>query len=928
MKKKTILALALMLSSLSLQAANTVESVSQVSSAITLNDDVDYHISSSTPFANGGSINITNTNHAIVFLDNVLPSVAKTMLTKITINGAKAVEDVNCQVRLYMRGAMIIPYTAKNVLTVYTGEDFTGDSSNDYEVDQIYNLKGKSMDNKISSFKLKRGYMVCLGTQADGKGGYSRVFIAANDDKEISLRNTILNKRVSFIRISKWLDTTKKGWAGTWSTETQNLFNTSWCYNWDDSNHRDWTDRDYVTQKHHKEWPGTTSVGNNTSGANILGMNEPDNDNDPNEHPLTVDQALALWPEVMATGRRIGSPAVAGKYDNWLYQFIDSIDARGWRCDFIAVHAYWYSDKSSWESQLKNISKRCGNRPIWITEMNYGANWTGWPGSNTNGNAANYAIEKQHMAPTLDFLNSAPYIERYAFYNNVQACRYAINTGDESLKDKGYLTPIGEYYAALPDKNAYNPDYDYVPKSPKMYEPQDLKFTFVPRTSLLSMTWSDKNGEFCDSVFVECRLGTRGKWERIATIDVIDASPAQYSYKYTITEPGEYYYRIHTIDYKGTDHYSDIVNNSVNGSEGTEDTQWGTFQTASTEDTYCFFEHSFANKPIVVCGSPSFNDEKVIPVERLSTFGTSNNIYTSVALNYLPWNADGTSKLTKAEQSSYFVVKSGNGTIGGLNYEANFKGGVRSDTVTITFQKPFAQAPVVFTTPQYSSNNYPAMVRVFDVTNTGFKMVQQCQKGMTEKYPKLGAITVNYIAIEKGESAVGDKLIAVGDTLMKFTSSAVANQLNPNDQSANPIYFAQYQSANRSVASVLRLRTSKSNCFLKVRVDNTDTGNCAISLSSPIEETIGWMRISDNPAGIATPKVSTNNALLITVNGVSLEIDDVDASAATIYSLNGVAESSVKMVSGKATVDLSTLSTGVHIIKTTSGKTAKIVTGK
>lgn len=925
MKKKTIFALALMLSALSVKAANSVETVNQVSSAVILNDDVDYHISSADPFADGGSINITNTEHAAIILDNVLPSKAKTMLGKITVNGARAIEGVNCQVRLYMRGALILPYTENKVLTVYTGENFTGDAENSYEVDQIYNLSGKSMDNKISSFKLKRGYMVCLGTQADGKGGYSRVFIADKEDKEINLRSTILNKRVSFIRISKWLDTTKKGWAGTWSTETQNLFNTSWCYNWDDSNHRDWTDRDYVTQKHHDVWPGPTSVGNNTSGANILGMNEPDNNNDPNEHPLTVDQALALWPDIMATGRRIGSPAVAGNY-NWLYQFIDSIDARGWRCDFIAVHAYWYSDKSSWESQLKNISKRCGNRPIWITEMNYGANWTGWPGSNTNGNAANYAIEKQHMAPTLDYLNSASYIERYAFYNNVQACRYAINTGDESLKDKGYLTPIGEYYAALPDNMAYSSDNEYVPKSPKMYEPQDLKFTFVPRTSLLTINWTDKNGEFCDSVFVECRVGTKGKWERIATVDVIDKSPAQYSYRYTVAEPGEYYYRIRTIDYKGTEHLSNVVNNSVNGSEGTEDVQWGTFQSASTENTYCFFEYPYAKKPVVVCGSPTFNDEKVVPVEHISTFSASNNKYTAVALAYQPWNADGTSALTKAEQSTYIVAKDGNGNLGGLDYEAGYQSSVRGDTVTVTFAKPFAKTPVVFATPQYSNTKYPSNIRVFDVTPTGFKLVQQRQKGVSTA--SFSSVTVAYLAIEKGQAYAGGKLLTVGDTILKFTSAASIPRFNVKSQDVAPMYMAQFQTANRTVTSLLRIRSTKEGCYVKVRVDNTDTGNCAISLNSPIEETVGWMCISDDPTGIAAPQVKTSQPLLITVNGSSLDIEDNMASAATVYSLNGVAETSVKMVDGKASVDLSTLSAGVHVIKTTSGKTAKVVTGK
>ena len=89
--------------------------------------------------------------------------------------------------------------------------------------------------------------------------------------------------------------------------------------------------------------------------------------------------------------------------------------------------------------------------------MNYGANWTGWPGSNTSASDANYAIEKQHMGPILDYLNDASYIERYAFYNNVQDCRYAVANNK--------LTPIGEYYANLRPAMAYNSAREYIPIS-------------------------------------------------------------------------------------------------------------------------------------------------------------------------------------------------------------------------------------------------------------------------------------------------------------------------------------------------------------------------------------------------------------------------------------------------------------------------------
>lgn len=399
--------------------------------------------------------------------------------------------------RIYNAGAMILPYSGNQPLTVFAEADFGGESSNNFVVNTKYNLtsSNKTFNNHIRSFILKRGYMVCLGTKGDGTG-YSRVFIADKADKKINLASVSkpLNGRVSYIRISKWNDVIKRGWAGFWNDGVQEKFNTGWCYNWDASDHRDWVDREYVTQHHHEGWPGIADVGEVTGSANILGNNEPDNKADDKEQDIDVKNVLANWPQMMATGRRLGSPAVAGDY-NWLYEFIDSIDARGWRCDFIAVHAYWYKDHPGWKSQLEDISKRCGGRPIWITEMNYGANWTGWPGSDTKGTDANYAIELQHMGPVLDYLNDAPYIERYAFYNNVEECRYAI-AGDK-------LTPIGEKYANLAPKLAYNSDYEYVPRNPRTYNPSDLTVSFVPRTKTCAMTFKNHSGEFVDDIMVE-----------------------------------------------------------------------------------------------------------------------------------------------------------------------------------------------------------------------------------------------------------------------------------------------------------------------------------------------------------------------------------------------------------------------------------------
>ena len=72
-------------------AKNTTTQVEQVTSAITLSEDVDYVITGTDPFTTTGSINITNKDHAVVILKKIRPSKALSYLGYITIDGQPAV---------------------------------------------------------------------------------------------------------------------------------------------------------------------------------------------------------------------------------------------------------------------------------------------------------------------------------------------------------------------------------------------------------------------------------------------------------------------------------------------------------------------------------------------------------------------------------------------------------------------------------------------------------------------------------------------------------------------------------------------------------------------------------------------------------------------------------------------------------------------
>lgn len=527
-----------------MMAGNTTETVSQVSGTVTLSTDVDYVITATNPFADGAVLDIANTERAVVILPNVKPSAAATHLNHIRIDGAKAVKNTNCMIKIYANGSIILPH-GKNIspLTVYTGKGQTGESDS-FAVGTRQSLENHALNNKIQSFTLKRGYMVWFATKsASNNPGYNRIFIADKEDLKVDLPN-ILSSSVSALRVSQWNDASKKGYAG-WDPAFNEPLNTTWCYSWD-AGVNIWDDREYVTHHHHEGWPGISEVGNNGTSANILGNNEPDNTGDDREQVNSVAEVLATWPEMMATGRRLGSPAVAGNYA-WLYEFMDSIDARGWRCDFVAVHAYWYSDWGSWNSQLSGIRNRTG-RPIWITEMNYGANWTGWPGSDRTGSAANYAIQMQHMKPIIDGLEATPWIERYAYYNWVEDCRKVI---DGSMK----LTPIGEYYANKESGMAYSSTYNVVPKLPKMKDPSDFSVRYDKDSHTATLTWREYNGEYNGGITIERRMPGEA-WQTVGNAP-LQESAAWYTYKDKNSLNG-YEYRVCVEDAAGTKRYTRV----------------------------------------------------------------------------------------------------------------------------------------------------------------------------------------------------------------------------------------------------------------------------------------------------------------------------------------------------------------------------------
>ena len=527
-------------------AANTKTTITQVTTTVTLSDDVDYIITGDAPFAGDGLITITNTEHAVLILQNIKPSKASSWLKYIQINGVKAANNSNCQIKLYNRGCIILPYAGGDnfkPLTVYSEKNFEGESCNDFGLEHsggyMNTLTDAKLNNRIRSFKLKRGYMVTFSLKAGGRG-YSRCFIAADKDLEMASLPALMDNSISSYRVFKWYDAGKKQLANDLNTTTMAALDVQSSYTWSEG-HNMAPDYECVPNHIYEDYPSSRAIGKATWSPHSKNNNEPRNTSD--DHPQDLNTILNNWENMMRTGMRLCSPASWDGSDYWnatgfLAEFLDSIDARGWRCDIIDLHCYWaegsFGNMHYWSDKYK--------RPIWISEWCWGASW------NHNGAFADGVTQSQvkgALERICTNLNNWDYVERYYYWNGEAPI--------SRLYDGG-LTPAGEYYAAMKAPMAYNGKYDFVPKTPKQYAPSNFSVEYDNKKGLAVLKWDDKNGEMNSSMSIMRKAGSGKAWEVLCNV-AIQEDAASYTFTDSAAMIG-YQYQIVVKDANNQDRKS------------------------------------------------------------------------------------------------------------------------------------------------------------------------------------------------------------------------------------------------------------------------------------------------------------------------------------------------------------------------------------
>lgn len=176
----------------------------------------------------------------------------------------------------------------------------------------------------------------------------------------------------------------------------------------------------------------------------LLAFNEPDLTEQSN---MTVDQAIELWPRLMETGLRLGSPAGAAVESTWVEEFMAKAKEKGYRVDFLTLHVYQdFTHPGSVESFRQALERLYAKYqiPIWITELgciDVEPLWGGY----TRYDELSHEASTKYIKEVTDMLESLDYVERYAWFvdssSNVTGTDYTrlFDTTTDELTEEGLV---------------------------------------------------------------------------------------------------------------------------------------------------------------------------------------------------------------------------------------------------------------------------------------------------------------------------------------------------------------------------------------------------------------------------------------------------------------------------------------------------------
>lgn len=850
---------------LTANAVNTVTTVAQVSAEVTLADDVDYVITDAVPFVEGGKVNITNTEHAVLIIQSIRPSYVlknKWLENRVFIQGEQAVDGVNCQVRMYAHGTIVLPYSKDfKPLTVYSEKNFEGMAVDDFGLEHtggfMNSLTDAKLNNQIRSFKLKRGYMVTFATGKSG-WGYSRCFIADTEDIEFAELPAHLDGRISSYRIFQWHDAEKKGLASDTRKGANELLATSWCYTWSEGS-RLLPDQECVPHQIYVAWPSASACGSVNYACHMKTNNEPGNSAD--DTPQSVEIILNQWQELMRTGLRLCSESSHDGSWSHLDEFISEIDRRGWRCDILDLHCYW----SGGFDNMEYYYNKYGKRPIWISEFVWGASWNnnGIFATDRSFSEANQRKNLEAMKGIFASLNNSPYVERYAYWNSEADCSKLLRGEDE-------LSLTGEYFQTMQSGMAYRKAYEKIPNVVYSY-PTEVSGKWVSQSEgVYRVSWKDSNFDLLNEMQVQRRKEGESAYQVVGVVIPKDqtAKSSTYTYNDTIDEPGLYEYRVVNITAENTERVSGAVQVSKSNHLSANGMQYGELTLINGDAQTITFSEEFESVPAVFMGVVTNNNTKLHP-------GTLLSEVTKKKFTYQPmlWTGSAGSTFEEQESLPFMALEQGNYVFNNLDCEVGVAKVYMSDTCEVNFTKPFPEGvtPVVLAEIRKPmTKTYALTAKVKEVTNRGFKCIV-----MVEESNKITALNydVCYLAITPGVGTVDDDaglMIAAGrsNDLLYGSMTRTCPFIYESDtlRFVDPYIFASQQTNRYDAATMVRrnksLTTEKVGDMTYVvgakfkRVTDAGRKNASDGTklnATSMKDDLGWVVLYHRAEGTATP---------------------------------------------------------------------------
>jgi hypothetical protein len=174
----------------------------------------------------------------------------------------------------------------------------------------------------------------------------------------------------------------------------------------------------------------------------LFGFNEPDHTDQSN---LTVEAALAAWPQLEDISIELVSPSCAQPHQTWMQTFMAQAEQRKLRVDSIGFHHYGPPEPEDFIGLLERVHTMYG-RPIWVTEF-AAADWRAKTGGPKNRYTSDQVV--RFIQTVCPYMESQPWVRGYAWYP------WGDQTNDQALipceffGPDGALTPPGQAYAAV-----------------------------------------------------------------------------------------------------------------------------------------------------------------------------------------------------------------------------------------------------------------------------------------------------------------------------------------------------------------------------------------------------------------------------------------------------------------------------------------------